>query len=150
MRKKRQLATNTSENRLKELPEIYTEIPADQTGKIKAAENIFEKILKQVPSTPQKMVNVTFDEKTDSWNIEEEWMQLKKNKRAQNLFRTFQNDPKSIFYTTKKIRKNLRKAKMGAYNKDDVFVKLYEQLEDKNFYKNENVPLVSPYIDKKN
>ena len=39
---------------------------------------------------------------------------------------------------------------MGAYNKDDVFVKLYEQLEDKNFYKNENVPLVSPYIDKKN
>ena len=74
MRKKRQLATNTSENRLKELPEIYNEIPADQTGKIKAAENIFEKILKQVPSTPQKMVNVTFDEKTDSWNIEEEWM----------------------------------------------------------------------------
>ena len=74
MRKKRQLATNTSENRLKELPEIYTEIPADQTGKIKATENIFEKILKQVPSTPQKMVNVTFDEKTDSWNIEEEWM----------------------------------------------------------------------------
>ena len=46
MRKKRQLATNTSENRLKELPEIYTEIPADQTGKIKAAENSFEKILK--------------------------------------------------------------------------------------------------------
>ena len=46
MRKKRQLATNTSENRLKELPEIYTEIPADQTGKIKAVENSFEKILK--------------------------------------------------------------------------------------------------------
>ena len=57
---------------------------------------------------------------------------------------------KVFFIRQKKIRKNLRKAKMGAYNKDDVFVKLYEQLEDKNFYKNENVPLVSPYIDKKN
>ena len=69
-----QLEANTSEKRLKELPEIYTEIPADQTGKIKAAEKIFDKILKQVPSTPQKTVNVTFDEETNSWNIEEEWM----------------------------------------------------------------------------
>ena len=66
IRKKMQLEANTSEKRLKELPEIYTEIPADQTGKIKAAENIFDKILKQVPSTPQKTVNVTFDEKTNS------------------------------------------------------------------------------------
>ena len=38
---------------------------------------------------------------------------------------------------------------MAPYNKDDVFVKLYEQIEDKNFYKNENLPLVTPYIDKK-
>ena len=58
-----QLEANTSEKRLKELPEIYTEIPADQTGKVKVAEKIFDKILKQVPSTPQKVVNVTFDEK---------------------------------------------------------------------------------------
>ena len=38
---------------------------------------------------------------------------------------------------------------MAPYNKDDIFVKLYEQIEDKNFYKNENLPLVTPYIDKK-
>ena len=49
-----QLEANTSEKRLKELLEIYTEIPADQTEKIKVAEKIFDKILKQVPSTPQK------------------------------------------------------------------------------------------------
>ena len=29
-----QLEANTSEKRLKELPEIYTEIPAEQAGKI--------------------------------------------------------------------------------------------------------------------
>ena len=72
-----------------------------------------------------------------------------KNKRVQNLFRSLQNDPKSVFYTTNKITKSLlKKAKMAPYNKDDVFAKLYEQIEDKNFYKNENLPLVSPYIDK--
>ena len=72
-----------------------------------------------------------------------------KNKRVQNLFRSLQNDPKSVFYTTNKITKSLlKKAKMAPYNKDDVFVKLYEQIEDKNFYKNENLPLVTPYIDK--
>ena len=73
-----------------------------------------------------------------------------KNKRVQNLFISLQNDPKSVFYTTNKITKSLlKKAKMATYNKDDVFVKLYEQIEDKKFYKNENLPLVTPYIDKK-
>ena len=38
---------------------------------------------------------------------------------------------------------------MCPYNKDDVFVKLYEQIENKNFYKNENLPLVTPYIAKR-
>ena len=46
-----------------------------------------------------------------------------KNKRVQNLFRSLQIDPKSVFYTVNKITKLLlRKAKMGPYNKDDVFV----------------------------
>ena len=73
-----------------------------------------------------------------------------KNKRVQNLFISLQNDPKSVFYTTNKITKSLlKKAKMATYNKDDVFVKLYEQIEDKKFYKNENLPLVTQYIDKK-
>ena len=64
-----------------------------------------------------------------------------KNKRVQNLFRSLQNDPKSVFYTNKIIKSLLKKAKMAPYNRDDVFAKLYEQLEHKNFYKNENLPL---------
>ena len=71
-----------------------------------------------------------------------------KNKRVQNLFRSLQNNP-SVFYMTNKITKlHLKKAKMGAYNKY-VFVKLFEQLEDKNFYKNENLPLGTPTLIKK-
>ena len=38
---------------------------------------------------------------------------------------------------------------MGPYIKYHVFVKLYEQIEDKNFYKNENLSLITPYIDQK-
>ena len=73
-----------------------------------------------------------------------------KYKRVQNLFRSLQNDPKSVFYLVNNITKSLlKKAKMSPYNKDYVFVKLYEQVEDKNFYKNENLPIVTPYIDKK-
>ena len=74
-----------------------------------------------------------------------------KNKRAQNLFRSLQNDPKSVFYTTANLTKSLfKKSKIAAYNKDNVFVKLYEQLEDKNIYKNGNVSLVTSFVDKKN
>ena len=48
-----------------------------------------------------------------------------KNKRVQNLFRSLQNDPKSVFLTANEITKSLlKKGKMGPYNKDDVFVKL--------------------------
>ena len=74
-----------------------------------------------------------------------------KNKRVQNLFRSLQNDLKSVFYTTNKLSKSLiKKAKPAFYDKEEeVFVNLYEQLEDKDFYKNENLPLVTPFIDKK-
>ena len=77
-------------------------------------------------------------------------MQLEANTSEKRLFRSLQNDPKSVFYTTNKIIKSLlKKAKMAPYNKDDVFVKLYEQIEDKNFDKNGNLPLVTRYTDKK-
>ena len=44
----------TSEKRLKELPSIYTKITADQTNKIEAAKNVFDKTIKQVPPTQKK------------------------------------------------------------------------------------------------
>ena len=73
------------------------------------------------------------------------------NARVQNLLRTLQNDPKSIFYTINKLSKTiLNKAMQTNYDKDNVFVNLYEQLEDKNFFeKDENLPLVMPFVDKK-
>ena len=76
----------------------------------------------------------------------------KKNKRAQNLFRSLQNNPKSVFYTINRSTKLLiKKAKTSFYDKDKVFVNLYGQIEDKDFFKKENetLPLVTPFVDKK-
>ena len=72
-----------------------------------------------------------------------------KNKQLQNLFLSLQNNPRSVFYTTTKLTKALiKKAQTTAYVKDKVFVNLHDKLDDKDFYKNENLSLVTPYIDK--
>ena len=71
-----------------------------------------------------------------------------KNLRIQNLFKTLQNDPKSVFYSVGNLSKTIiNKAQKSVYNK--VFVNLYEKLEDKNFYNKEIVPFVLPFFKKK-
>ena len=43
----------------------------------------------------------------------------------------------------------MNKATKSVYEKDKVFVNLYNQLEDKIFYQNNFLPLVTPFINKK-
>ena len=43
----------------------------------------------------------------------------------------------------------LNKARKSAYDKDKIFVNLYDQLEDKNFYQNNNLPLVTLFVNKR-
>ena len=75
-----------------------------------------------------------------------------KYKRVQNLFRSLQNDPKSNFYTINRLTKSLiKKAKTSFHDKDKVFINLYGQMEDKEFFKKENETLafVTPFVYKK-
>ena len=73
-----------------------------------------------------------------------------KNNRIQNLFKNLQKDPKSVFYSIGNLSQSiLNKARKSIYDKDKVFVKLYNELEDKNFYKNNNLPLVTPFVNKR-
>ena len=74
-----------------------------------------------------------------------------KNKRIQNWFRNLQKDSKIVFYFISNLsRALLNKAKKSTYGKDIVFVNLYNQLEDKNFYqKNNNLTLVTPFVNKR-
>ena len=73
------------------------------------------------------------------------------NNRIQNLFRNLQKDPKTIFHSVSNLSRTLlNKARKSTYTRDNVFVNLYNQLEDKNFYqKNNNLPLVTPFVNKR-
>ena len=73
-----------------------------------------------------------------------------KNNRIQNLFRNLQKDRRSVFYSVGNLSKSvLNKATRSVYEKDKVFVNLYNQLEDKNFYQNNNLSLVMQFVNKK-
>ena len=73
-RKRKQVMPITSKKRLKKLPSIYTEIPADETGKIERKKIFLYKIIKQVPATPKKKINIQYKGKNNSYNIEKEWI----------------------------------------------------------------------------
>ena len=72
-------------------------------------------------------------------------------KRVQNLFKSLQKDPESVLYANQSVTKQLlKKLSKSFYQKDKVFKKLYENLEDKNFDKKDyKVPLSTPFYDKK-
>ena len=59
-------------------------------------------------------------------------------KRANNLFNALQKNPKSIFYLARHAnsRTLFNKAAKSAFEKDKVFVNLYDQLEKKKKKKN--------------
>ena len=63
--RKRKLYLLTSEERLKDLPSIYTEIPTDRAKKIEAAKEFFSIIIKQVPPESYKKFKIDYDEKTN-------------------------------------------------------------------------------------
>ena len=60
--RKRKLLPLTSEDRLKDLPSIYTQIPADQAKKIAVAKNVFSNIIKQIPPESYKKLKIDYDQ----------------------------------------------------------------------------------------
>ena len=70
------------------------------------------------------------------------------NNRIQNLFKNLQKDSKSVFYSDGNLSNSvLNKASKSFYEKDKVFVSLYNQLEDKNLQqKCDILPAVTPFI----
>ena len=59
---KRKLLPLTSEYRLKDLPSIYTTIPADRTKKAESAKEIFSNIIKRIPSESYKKFKISYDQ----------------------------------------------------------------------------------------
>ena len=69
-------------------------------------------------------------------------------KKAIHLCNALVNDSKSIFYTTDKTTKaRIKKARNSLYKKDNVFVNIYNGLEDKTFL-SKKIPLNTPFLEK--
>ena len=68
--RKRKLLSVTSEDRLKDIPSIYTKIPADRAKKIEAAKNVFSNITKQTPPNSYKKFKIDYDQ-SNNININE-------------------------------------------------------------------------------
>ena len=68
--RKRKLLLLTSEDRLKDIPSIYTKISADRAKKIEAAENVFSKIIKQILPESYKKFRIEYDQ-SNNININE-------------------------------------------------------------------------------
>ena len=56
---------------IEELSSIFTTIPTDRSKKIRAAQKVFDKIIKQVPSTDRKKIQINYDG-TNNITIQEE------------------------------------------------------------------------------
>ena len=77
-------------------------------------------------------------------------MKTNSNIRIQNLLKNLQKDSKSIFYAVENLSRTiLNNARKSIYDKDKVFVNSYNQLEDKIFYQNNDLPLVTPLVNKR-
>ena len=59
---KKKILPLTSEDRLKYLPSIYTQIPADWAKKVDAAKNVFSNIIKQILPEIYKKFIIDFDQ----------------------------------------------------------------------------------------
>ena len=58
-------------DKIEELPNIFTTTPTERSKKIRAAQEVFYKVIKQVPSTDRKKFKINFDE-TNNITIQEE------------------------------------------------------------------------------
>ena len=136
--RKRRLQPLTLEERLKDLPSIYTQIPSDRAKKIEKYSKLIT--INQIILILVKLNTILMT--TSPSDL--------KNNRSQNLFRNLQKDPRRINYSVANLSRSiLNKERKSTYNKDNVFVNLCNKLEDKNFYQNNNLPLVTPFVNKR-
>ena len=74
-------------------------------------------------------------------------------KQMKNLFKKLTNDQNSVFYAADRINSTLlNKGRRSLYEKDKVFYKLFNTIEDRNIiYENDKdrVPFYTPFVEQK-
>lgn len=74
---------------------------------------------------------------------------IAKNKKRINLYSVFVRDQTSIFYASDRITNGLiRKANILSYIKDNVFVKLFKNVDREKVFINNMTPLNTSFVEK--
>ena len=78
---------------------------------------------------------------------------MAEEKQLKNLFKKLINDQNSVFYSADKINSTLlNKGRRSSYEKDKVFYKLFNTVEDRNiiYESDENrIPFYTPFVEQK-
>ena len=71
-------------------------------------------------------------------------------KRAKNLYNALKKDDESVLFASEKINKQLiKKIKRSKYEKDIIFLRLYNTIENVNLDEKEEIPTFVPFIENK-
>ena len=71
-------------------------------------------------------------------------------KRAKNLYNALKTDVESVLFASEKINKQLiKKIKRSKYEKDIIFLRLYNTIENVNLDEKEEIPNFVPFIENK-
>ena len=65
IKRKKRPSPLISDNRLKEMPSIYSLVPANKIKKIESAKNIFSNIIKNIPPEDYKKFKIEYDQSND-------------------------------------------------------------------------------------
>ena len=70
--------------------------------------------------------------------------------RLKNLYNILKQDEESVLFASEKLNKQLiKKVKRSQYEKNSVFIYLYDKVKDVNIEEENTVPIFTPFIDNK-
>ena len=71
-------------------------------------------------------------------------------KRTKNLYNVLKKDEESVLFGSEKLNKNLiKKIKRTSYEKDNIFLRLYESIEHVNVDEVNEIPTFVPFLENK-
>ena len=70
--------------------------------------------------------------------------------RLKNLYNILKQDEESVLFASEKLNKQLiKKVKRSQYEKNSVFIYLYDKVKDVNIEEENTVPIFMPFIENK-
>ena len=71
-------------------------------------------------------------------------------KRTKNLYNALKKDEERVLFASEKLNKQLiKKIKKSKYEKDGIFLKLYNAVENVDINEKEQIPTFVPFIENK-